>query len=122
MYPWDQDDLILHSKTNIYKTRKDMKAGISTLSKNNETIPSSKGSKANIDIYCCDCNFDFVEFGTVGQMSDISPPRLTENLTVIFFQVGLAGKITSIHEAVFRELSEAEKAFDEATINLEDPT
>lgn len=35
-------------------------------------------------------------------------------------EVGLAGKITAFHEAFFRELTEAEKAFDEATINLED--
>ena len=35
-------------------------------------------------------------------------------------QVGLAGKITGIHEAFFRELTEAEKAFDEATIRLEE--
>ena len=35
-------------------------------------------------------------------------------------QVGLAGKITGIHEAFFRELTEVEKAFDEATIRLED--
>jgi len=34
--------------------------------------------------------------------------------------VGLAGKITGIHEAFFRELTEAEKAFDEATIRLEE--
>ena len=34
--------------------------------------------------------------------------------------MGLAGKITGIHEAFFRELTEAEKAFDEATIRLED--
>lgn len=35
-------------------------------------------------------------------------------------EVGLAGKITAFHEAFFRELTEAEKAFDEATMNLED--
>ena len=35
-------------------------------------------------------------------------------------EVGLAGKIIAFHEAFFRELTEAEKAFDEATINLED--
>lgn len=42
------------------------------------------------------------------------------SLKPIWSQVGLAGKITGIHEAFFRELTEAEKAFDEATIRVED--
>ncbi|CAK9106577.1 unnamed protein product, partial [Durusdinium trenchii] len=33
--------------------------------------------------------------------------------------VGLAGKITNIHESLSRPLTEAEKAYDEATLNLE---
>ena len=48
--------------------------------------------------------------------------KVTEGKMIIGLDraVGLAGKITAFHEAFFRELTEAEKAFDEATINLED--